>query len=141
MCASRPELGAGYPQLGPSALSLRPKGRRGKPTSDRSSRIVNLSFRKYRLGNRTQRVIAMLTTFSSQFATADAISADVPALSRVANQHETTFEQSETGDETVEISPLDSVKRHGTERHGVVAESIYVPARTSIRIHYRAHMH
>src|SRR5262249_45358136 len=43
--------------------------------------------------------------------------------------------------ETVEISPLDSVKRHGTERHGVVAESIYVPAHTSIRIHYRAHMH
>jgi AraC family transcriptional regulator len=96
----------------------------------------------------------MVTTFPSQFATVDASLADVPALWRVADQHETTFDQSETGgepatvlspreilDETVEILPLDSVKRHGAERHGIITESIYVHARTTIRIHYRAHMH
>jgi len=100
------------------------------------------------------RVIAMVTTFPSQFATVDASSGDVPALWRVPNQHEMTFEQSETCgelatvlppreilDETVEISPPDSVRRHSMERHGFAAESIYVPARTAITIRYRARMH
>ena len=100
------------------------------------------------------RVIAMVTTFPSQFATVDASSGDVPALWRVPNQHEMTFEQSETCgelatalpprkilDETVEISPPDSVRRHSMERHGFAAESIYVPARTAITICYRTRMH
>src|SRR5262249_22685092 len=94
------------------------------------------------------------TTFPSQFATVDASSADVPSLWRVANQHETAFEQSETGgepatvlppreilDKTVEILPRTSVQRHRTAKHGSIAEKIYVHARTTIRIHYRAHMH
>src|ERR1700747_1829323 len=96
----------------------------------------------------------MVTTSPSPFATAGASSAGVPTPWRAASQEEVTFEQSETGgeiatvlplreifDETVEISHVDSVRRHSTERHGIVGESIYVPARTTIRIHYRACMH
>jgi AraC family transcriptional regulator len=39
---------------------------------------------------------------------------------------------------TVQFSPIDSVKRHSTARHGIVAESFYAPVRSSIQIHYNA---
>ena len=42
---------------------------------------------------------------------------------------------------TVQISPSELVKRRSTERYGMVAESIYAPARTRIEICYDAHVH
>ena len=42
---------------------------------------------------------------------------------------------------TVQISPSELVKRRSTERHGIVAESIYAPARTRIEIRYDAPVH
>jgi hypothetical protein len=39
---------------------------------------------------------------------------------------------------TVQFSPIDSVKRHSTARHGIVAESFYAPMRSSIQIYYNA---
>ena len=42
---------------------------------------------------------------------------------------------------TVQFSPIDSVKRHSAARHGIVAESFYAPAGSSIKIHYNAPMH
>jgi AraC family transcriptional regulator len=79
-------------------------------------------------------------------------------LWRAAHQdllHERRFEQSEISsdvatallparqlfDETVEISPIDAVKRHSTGRYGVVAESIYAPLGSRIQIHYNGPMH
>jgi AraC family transcriptional regulator len=44
-------------------------------------------------------------------------------------------------DEAVEISPLDSVKRHSAGRYGIVAESIYAPGRSRIQILYNAPVH
>ena len=41
-------------------------------------------------------------------------------------------------DGAVEISPMHSVKRHRTGRYGILAESIYAPVRSSIKIHYVA---
>lgn len=79
-------------------------------------------------------------------------------LWRAAHQdplHERCFEQSEISsdlatallwarhplDETVEISPIDAVKRHSTGRYGVVSESIYAPIGSRIQIHYNGPMH
>jgi AraC family transcriptional regulator len=42
---------------------------------------------------------------------------------------------------TVQISPIDLVKRHCTERYGIVTESIYAPTRSRIEIRYDAPAH
>lgn len=42
---------------------------------------------------------------------------------------------------TVQISPIESVKRHCKERYGIVTESIYAPARSRIEICYEAPVH
>jgi AraC family transcriptional regulator len=99
----------------------------------------------------------MMRTIPSIFATPDASSEGAPTLWGAANQHllhESPFEQSEINsdlalalaardlfDETVQISPVDSVKRHSSGRHGIVVESMYVPARSRIQIHYNAPVH
>jgi AraC family transcriptional regulator len=44
-------------------------------------------------------------------------------------------------DATVQISPIESVKRHSKEQYGIVAESVYAPARTRIEICYEAPAH
>ena len=90
----------------------------------------------------------MMTTHST-FPAADASSQDVPRLWRPL--HEIDFAHSELRsglataldlfDETVEIYPTDSVKRHSTERYGIVAESIYAPLRSRITLHYKAPVH
>jgi AraC family transcriptional regulator len=75
-----------------------------------------------------------------------------------ANQdllHEGSFERSELRSDfapaasagcdlfgtTVQISPIDLVRRHCTERHGIVTESIYAPTRSRIEIRYDAPAH
>ena len=68
--------------------------------------------------------------------------------------HDGPFEQSQVSsdlatalpvrdlcDKTVEISPIDSVKRHSVGRHGLVVESIYAPVRSRITIHYGGPVH
>ena len=42
---------------------------------------------------------------------------------------------------TVQISPIELVKRHCMERYGIVTESIYAPTRSSIEISYGAPAH
>ena|SRR5215468_3721913 len=42
---------------------------------------------------------------------------------------------------TVQISPIESVKRHSKEQYGIVTESIYAPARSRIEICYEAPAH
>jgi AraC family transcriptional regulator len=42
---------------------------------------------------------------------------------------------------TVQISPIDSVKRHITERHGIVIENIYAQARVRFSLLFNAPMH
>jgi AraC family transcriptional regulator len=42
---------------------------------------------------------------------------------------------------TVQISPIELVKRHSKERYGIVTESIYAPARSRIEIRYDAPTH
>jgi AraC family transcriptional regulator len=97
-------------------------------------------------------VIAMMTRDISALAALDVNSASVPELWRDVDQDELTLRQSETSfrlattageisDATVEILPADSVKRHSTTRYGITAESIYVPARSTITINYRSRMH
>ena len=44
-------------------------------------------------------------------------------------------------DTTVHVSPSDLVKRHCTQRYGIVAESIYAPARSRIEVRYDALAH
>ena len=80
-------------------------------------------------------------------------SAEAPTLSRASNQHDEDLAQSEIGldlpiapprdpvDEIVEISPSDLVKRHRTARYGIMAESIYVSARSRIQFNYQSHAH
>jgi hypothetical protein len=97
-----------------------------------------------------------MTTHLSTFASPDVSSEGAP-LWLAENQdvlHGGHFEQSEMSsgfdtalptrdlfDETVEISPIDSVKRHSTGRYGIVAESIYAPVRSRIQIHYNDPVH
>jgi hypothetical protein len=99
----------------------------------------------------------MMTTHLSTFATPDVSSERAPTLWRAENQdvlHESHFKQSEMSscfaialptrdlfDETVEIFPIDSVKRHSTGRYGIVAESIYAPVRSRIQIRYNGPVH
>jgi AraC family transcriptional regulator len=99
----------------------------------------------------------MTTIDTSTFATPDARSERAASPWWVADQdllQEGPFKQSETsrnltialpaGDlfyETVEISPIHLVKRHRTGRYGILAESIYAPVRSSIKIHYVAPVH
>jgi AraC family transcriptional regulator len=90
--------------------------------------------------------------------TLDASSERARTLWRAANQdllQDRYFERSELRSDfapavsagcdlfgtTVQISPIDLVKRHCTERYGIVAESIYVPTRSRIEIHYEAPAH
>src|SRR5262249_41657693 len=42
---------------------------------------------------------------------------------------------------TVQISPIESVKRHCTERYGIVTESIYAPTRRTIDVSYDGPAH
>jgi AraC family transcriptional regulator len=44
-------------------------------------------------------------------------------------------------DQTVEIYPVESVKRHSVGRYGIAAESIYAPTRSKIQIHYNWPVH
>jgi AraC family transcriptional regulator len=44
-------------------------------------------------------------------------------------------------DATVQISPIESVKRHSTRRHGLVTESIYAPAGRRIEFRFDAPVH
>jgi AraC family transcriptional regulator len=97
----------------------------------------------------------MMTTHTSPFATPHAGSKRAAPLWQAANRYrESTFRRAETRtdfgpmpsacdliDETVEISPIGSVRRHCAGRHGIVAESIYVPLRSSIKTHYSAPVH
>ena len=39
---------------------------------------------------------------------------------------------------TVQISPIELVKRHSREQYGIVTESIYAPARSRIEVRYDA---
>jgi hypothetical protein len=90
-----------------------------------------------------------MTTYPSLFAAPYTIPKEAPTLCRAANRgllYESPFRQSEISglaaampardlfDEIVEISG--SIKRHSTGRYGIVAESVYVPVRARIRIHY-----
>ena len=44
-------------------------------------------------------------------------------------------------DQTVEISPINAVKRHTTGRYGIVAEGIYAPIGSRIQFQYDAPVH
>jgi AraC family transcriptional regulator len=44
-------------------------------------------------------------------------------------------------DQTVEISPIDAVRRHSTRRYGILLESIYAPAQSKIEFQFRAPFH
>jgi AraC family transcriptional regulator len=101
--------------------------------------------------------MAMDTTDLSISALPDVSAEGAPTPWRAADKdvlHEDSFKQSETslnlakavpsGDlfnETVEITPTHSVKRHRTGRYGILAESIYAPVRSSIEIQYNAPVH
>ena len=104
----------------------------------------------------TREVIAIMTPPSPR--TLDTSSDKARTLSHVANQdllHEGYFKQSELRsdfatavsagcdlfDTTVHISPSDLVKRHCTQRYGIVTESIYAPTRSRIEIRYDAPVH
>src|SRR5258706_5799203 len=83
----------------------------------------------------------------------DASSEAARPLWQAANQdllHETNFKQSELCADfapavsarcdlfgkTVQISPIELVKRHCTERYGMVTEGIYAPTRSRIDVSY-----
>ena len=98
----------------------------------------------------------LMTTRPSIFATPHASSEGAAMLCQTANRdlsHEGPFEQCEINgfptspptrdflDEIVEISPIDSVKRHSRGRYWIVAESIYAPVRSRIHVHYNARVH
>jgi AraC family transcriptional regulator len=99
----------------------------------------------------------MMTPPPSTLPTPGASFERAPMLGQTANQdllYERSFEQSvissdlatslparDLFDETVEISPLDSVKRHSTGRYGIVAESIYASVGSRIQIHYTGPVH
>src|SRR6516165_5762622 len=101
---------------------------------------------------RTQRVTTMMMTHPSKFAAPNASLEGAPMLWRVSTRglfHDGSSEQSQVSsdlatalpvrdlcDKTVEISPIDSVKRHSVARHGLVVESIYAPVRSRITVHY-----
>jgi AraC family transcriptional regulator len=104
----------------------------------------------------TREVIAMITPLSPR--TSDRSSDKAITLSHVANQNllrEGYFKQSELRSDfatavsagcdpfgrTVHISPSDLVKRHCTQRYGIVTESIYAPTRSRIEIRYDAPVH
>jgi AraC family transcriptional regulator len=44
-------------------------------------------------------------------------------------------------DQTVDISPMDAIKRHSTGRYGILVESIYAPAQSRIVCRFRAPCH
>src|ERR1700723_1344117 len=48
---------------------------------------------------------------------------------------------SDSCDATVSISPIDSVKRHSTGRHGLVTESIYAPTGSTVEFRLDAPVH
>jgi AraC family transcriptional regulator len=98
----------------------------------------------------------LMMTHPSIFAMPYASSQGAATRCQVANRdlpHEGRFEQCEIDglstalptrdffDEIVEISPIDSVKRHSTGRYWIVAESIYAPTRSRIHVHYNAPVH
>jgi AraC family transcriptional regulator len=104
----------------------------------------------------TREVVAMMTPASPR--TLDTSSDKARTLSHIANQdllHEGHFKQSELRSDfatavsagcdlsgtTVHISPSDLVKRHCTQRYGIVTESIYAPTRSRIEIRYDAPVH
>jgi AraC family transcriptional regulator len=98
----------------------------------------------------------LMMTRPSIFAKSYASSEAAATLCQAANQdlpQGGPFEQREIDDfpaappirdfldEIVEISPMDSVKRHRTGRYWIVAESIYAPVRSRIQVHYNARVH
>jgi AraC family transcriptional regulator len=85
----------------------------------------------------------MATADTSTFAIPDAGSEGAPPPWWAADQgllHEGSPD-GDPFDETVEISPINSLKRHRTGRYGILAESVYAPVRSSIKIHYDAPVH
>jgi AraC family transcriptional regulator len=96
----------------------------------------------------------MMTTPRFELANHDAKSAERPTLWRSSSQDELTFDQSEasfaaatllpmheTFEEAVEISPREAAKRHTMGRDGLVAETVYLPTRSSVTIQNKANMH
>ena len=101
-------------------------------------------------------MIAIVTPPSTR--TPEAGSQGARTLWRAANQdllREGYFERSELRSDfaaapsagcdlfgaTVQISPIESVKRHSKEQYGIVTESIYAQARSRIEICYEAPAH
>jgi AraC family transcriptional regulator len=101
-------------------------------------------------------VIAMMTPPSTRTLDASSEAARTPW--HAANQEllqDRYFKQSELRSDfvpvlsagcdlfgtTVQISPIDLVKRHCMERYGIVTESIYAPTRSRIEIRYDAPAH
>src|SRR5215813_7466791 len=82
-------------------------------------------------------------------------SEDALGTTEASRLHERHFEQSELRSDftpalsagcdlfgaTVQISPIELVKRHCMERYGIVTESIYAPTRSRIEIRYDAPAH
>jgi AraC family transcriptional regulator len=100
----------------------------------------------------------MMTTPPSTFVTPVASSEVAPLLWRAAHQDlllEGPLEKSEISsnlasallpdrhlfNQTVEISPIDAVRRHSTGRYGIVVESIYASIGSRIQIDYNGPVH
>ncbi len=97
------------------------------------------------------------STLATPVATPETSYERAPTLWHAANQdlrHEGHLEQSgissdvatarptrDLFDETVEISPIEAVKRHSSGRYGIVVESIYARVRSGIQIKYSAPVH
>jgi AraC family transcriptional regulator len=90
----------------------------------------------------------MATADTSTFPTMDTGSKGAPALWWAADQKlpdegatrnfPRPLPAADLFDGAVEISPMHAVKRHRMGRYGILAESIYAPVRSSIKIHYVA---
>jgi AraC family transcriptional regulator len=97
----------------------------------------------------------MMTTPSSTLVASDAGSERAPPPWHAAQQDpviEGSLEKSEINsglatplvpvfDPTVEIFPIDTVKRHSTGRYGIVVESLYAPIGSSLQINYKGPLH
>src|SRR5262249_20780501 len=141
-----------YDPLRPKGKSRRPNGHSRAPRSDRDARVAKVSFRTmpHLNGGRPGTPPSTRTPESS--------SQGARTLWHAANQdllREGYFERSELRSDfaaapfagcdlfgaTVQISPIESVKRHSKEQYGIVTESIYAPARSRIEICYEAPAH
>src|SRR5262245_59658426 len=99
--------------------------------------------------------MAMVTLTPSTLAEPDASSEGARTLWQTANQdllHAGVFKTNSDlatallpaghlFDKTVQISPIDSVKRHSTGRDGILVESIYAPLGSKMQIYYHGPAH